>query len=35
MNSGGLTGGIYKPLSPEQVEWIHSEAYPYFPSAPV
>ncbi len=26
MSSGGLTGGIYKPLSPEQVELIHSEA---------
>ena len=26
MNSGGLTGGIYKPLTPEQVELIHSEA---------
>ena len=26
MSSGGLTGGIYKPLSPEQVELIHNEA---------
>jgi trimethylamine--corrinoid protein Co-methyltransferase len=26
MNSGGLTGGIYKPLNPEQVELIHGEA---------
>jgi trimethylamine--corrinoid protein Co-methyltransferase len=26
MNSGGLTGGIYKALSPEQVELIHAEA---------
>lgn len=26
MSSGGLTGGIYKPLSPEQVELIHDEA---------
>ena len=26
MNSGGLTGGIYKPLSPGQVELIHAEA---------
>ncbi len=26
MKSGGLTGGIYKPLSHEQVELIHSEA---------
>jgi trimethylamine--corrinoid protein Co-methyltransferase len=26
MNSGGLMGGIYKPLSPEQVELIHGEA---------
>jgi trimethylamine--corrinoid protein Co-methyltransferase len=26
MSSGGLTGGIYKPLGPEQVEVIHSEA---------
>ncbi len=26
MKSGGLTGGIYKPLSSEQVELIHSEA---------
>ena len=26
MNSGGLTGGIYKPLNPEQVELIHSQA---------
>jgi trimethylamine--corrinoid protein Co-methyltransferase len=26
MHSGGLKGGIYKPLSPEQVELIHGEA---------
>ncbi len=26
MKSGGLTGGIYKPLSLEQVELIHAEA---------
>ena len=26
MSSGGLTGAIYKPLSPEQVELIHGEA---------
>ena len=26
MSSGGLQGGIYKPLNPEQVELIHSEA---------
>ena len=26
MSSGGLMGGIYKPLNPEQVELIHSEA---------
>ena len=26
MNSGGLKGGIYKPLNPEQVELIHGEA---------
>ena len=26
MNSGGLNGGIYKPLNPEQVELIHGEA---------
>ena len=26
MSTGGLTGGIYKPLNPEQVELIHSEA---------
>ena len=26
MKSGGLTGGIYKPLNSEQVELIHSEA---------
>lgn len=26
MSSGGLTGGIYKPLNPEQVELIHGEA---------
>jgi trimethylamine--corrinoid protein Co-methyltransferase len=26
MKSGGLTGGIYKPLSSEQVELIHNEA---------
>ena len=26
MNSGGLSGGIYKPLNPEQVELIHGEA---------
>ena len=26
MNSGGLTGGIYRPLTPEQVELIHTEA---------
>jgi len=26
MSSGGLTGGIYKPLNPEQVELIHDEA---------
>jgi trimethylamine--corrinoid protein Co-methyltransferase len=26
MNSGGLTGGIYKPLNPEQVELIQGEA---------
>jgi trimethylamine--corrinoid protein Co-methyltransferase len=26
MNSGGLMGGIYKPLNPEQVELIHGEA---------
>ena len=26
MSGGGLTGGIYKPLSPEQVELIHAEA---------
>jgi trimethylamine:corrinoid methyltransferase-like protein len=26
MKSGGLTGGIYKPLSSEQVELIHGEA---------
>jgi trimethylamine--corrinoid protein Co-methyltransferase len=26
MKSGGLTGDIYKPLSPQQVELIHSEA---------
>ena len=26
MCSGGLTGSIYKPLSAEQVELIHSEA---------
>ena len=26
MNSGGLTGGIYKPLNPEQVEVIQAEA---------
>jgi len=26
MSSGGLTGGIFKPLSPEQVDLIHGEA---------
>jgi trimethylamine--corrinoid protein Co-methyltransferase len=26
MSRGGLTGGIYKPLNPEQVELIHGEA---------
>jgi trimethylamine--corrinoid protein Co-methyltransferase len=26
MNSGGLTGGIYKPLNGQQVELIHTEA---------
>ena len=26
MSSGGLTGGIYQPLNPEQVELIHGEA---------
>ena len=26
MYSGGLMGGIYKPLNPEQVELIHGEA---------
>ena len=26
MSIGGLTGGIYKPLNPEQVELIHAEA---------
>ena len=26
MKSGGMTGGIYKPLNSEQVELIHSEA---------
>ena len=26
MSSGGLTGGIYKPLNPAQVEMIHDEA---------
>ena len=26
MSSGGLTGGIYKPLNPQQVELIHGEA---------
>jgi trimethylamine--corrinoid protein Co-methyltransferase len=26
MSSGGLTGGIYKPLNPAQVDLIHNEA---------
>ena len=26
MGSGGLTGGIYKPLSKEQIELIHDQA---------